>query len=732
MDTEEAILRLSANGTSFSDEQLMILRTSGGIDLLAIAGSGKTFTLRHLIAKRLMTGEIADASKVLSTTFSKAGAEELQKGLSELLALHRLPSVHVTTLHAACFDVLRQFGVVPSKVLSEGEALELLRAAAKDFGYGRISQDDLMTLMNLISVQYNALMSDDELVQSNKWTLEMPLATYVQIREQFQTLKSNIGAIDFDDMQRYVYDWLCVSKYTPVIQWCQDRWKYLFIDEFQDTNPVQIAIITAILGDDRPSDRLVVVGDDDQCIYEWRGTDPRILINICGRFDLTKRYLSTNYRCPSEIVEKAGNCVVNMGEREKKTMQANREGGHIELLNLTKMYNKVKQSDEPDSEVVSENSKIWRNPICKGSQAITDKVVALLMGEQGACFEKSICVLSRENATMRILSNMLYSSGVAVKGQNSMYISSAREWGTLKKMLKILDTSSMVADVDDILWQIIPSASINFGKLIGSIIMEAGCSLDWALERLMIECYNDSVYKYTTNRQLIAGESNSKGSGLVSIKTIECAKYEISKGIEAESLVEVINALRLADKTSGLIRLINRWKIASAFLYKTNAKLRMFDAYVEYFAHLVKLYGYQGIDKFMQSTEQFERGRFNVDKRVELRTIHGAKGGEWNTVFILMDDNIEFPSLEAIKLMQSRNIAPETINRYIDSERRLHYVAQTRASNTLYIVSEAENTSIFVLESIKHSGGNKCIFDRADSLSFRSNGDAMDALQCIS
>ena len=74
MDTEEAILRLSANGTSFSDEQLKILRTSGGIDLLAIAGSGKTFTLRHLICKRLMTGEIADASKVLSTTFSKATA----------------------------------------------------------------------------------------------------------------------------------------------------------------------------------------------------------------------------------------------------------------------------------------------------------------------------------------------------------------------------------------------------------------------------------------------------------------------------------------------------------------------------------------------------------------------------------------------------------------------------------------------------------------------------------
>lgn len=730
MNSIEAIATLEACGVRFSDEQREILLTDGGIDLLAVAGSGKTFTMTNLIAKRMLTGEIYDASKVLCTTFSKAGVEELDTRLNALLTRLRLPSVHVTTLHAACYDILRNFGVRPSKVLSEGEALELLRAAAKENGCGRISQDDLMDLMNTISMQYNALMTEQELIDSGRWTLEIPKATYMSIRDRFQQLKSKSGAIDFDDMQRFVYEWLCVTKYDAIIDWCRARWRWLFIDEFQDTNPVQKAIITAILGNDSPADRLVVVGDDDQCIYEWRGTDPRILINICGDFDLTKRYLSTNYRCPSEIVSKAGACVVNMSERELKSMNASKSGGRLELVDLTSMYN----AKASDTQGVNENDKnlvVWHNPICKGSQAVADKILALLNGSEGVCLPKSICVLSRENATMRILSNMMYSKGITVKGQTSMHISSAREWTMLKGLIRLCTKDEMITDVSDIMWQIIPSASTGFGKLISSILVETGCSIDWAIDRLLESCYLSGTYMRTPERQLIAGDPLRKGTGMISIKTLEALKYEISRGIAAESLVEIVNALRVDNSDETLARLLCRARIASEFLYKTKSKKRLFDAYIEYFLSLVNMYGYEGTKQFIRATEQFEKGRFALDNRVELRTIHGAKGGEWNTVFILMDDNLEFPSLEAIGLMQNRGLSEDTINRYIDSERRLHYVAQTRASNTLYIVSELKKASTFVVESMECGGGNDDIGERAKNTAFNNNDSETSTLRTL-
>lgn len=733
MNTEEAIMQLERCGKKFSDEQLAILRTSGGIDLLAVAGSGKTFTMSNLIAKRMLTGEINDSRRVLCTTFSKAGVDELDTRLNLLLQRLGLPRVDVTTIHAACYEILRQFGFRASKVLGEGEALKLLREAAKEYGYGRMSQDDLMNLMNTISIQYNSLMTDAQLVNSDKWVLDMDTITYVNIREKFQTMKGNMGAIDFDDMQRFVYDWLCSHKSDPnydgIAQWCRNRWRWLFIDEFQDTNPVQLAIITAILGDDAPSERLVVVGDDDQCIYEWRGTDPRILINICGNFDLSKRYLSTNYRCPNTIVELAGNCVVNMGERETKTMAANRQGGSVNVIDITDMYKETHEFDENGEEV--QNRIVWKNPICKGSQAVADRVYDMISGKDGLCGEKAACVLSRNNATMRILANMLYSIGIPVKGQANMYISRSREWGTFKRLLKISSQQELITDVSDILWQIIPSASIGFGNIISSVIVEAGCSIDWALERVLNACYRDKVYLFVSSRQLIAGDSAKKGNGTISVKTISSAEYEIGRGIKADDLVEIINALRTDDCAETVMRLIVQWKIASAFMYKTNSQRRMFEAYIEYFTVLVKRYGYDGVQQYVRTTEQFEEGRYDGDKRVELRTIHGAKGGEWDTVFILMDDNIEFPSLEAINLMQVRDMDREVIRRYIDSERRLHYVAQTRASRRLYLVSEIKFISVFALESVKSGGGNDNIYERAGALRFSNNQSEIGAIQSL-
>ena len=130
--------------------------------------------------------------------------------------------------------------------------------------------------------------------------LDYDIEEFKQIVGTYKELKRATGKFTFDDLLIGIYEWLCVAKHPSVIQYCREKYQYLFLDEFQDTNKVQFEIIKAILGADepslRPEDRLVVVGDDDQNVYEWRGTDPNIMINIRSVVDIKKRILSTNYR----------------------------------------------------------------------------------------------------------------------------------------------------------------------------------------------------------------------------------------------------------------------------------------------------------------------------------------------------------------------------------------------------------------------------------------------------
>lgn len=721
MDNQEAIAKLERDGIVFSDEQRTILETYGGIALLAVAGSGKTFTMTNLIAKRLYTGEIHDAASILCTTFSKGGAEEFEQRLNKLLGKHGLPKAKVSTLHAACYKTLTTFGVNCSNVLSDGKSLALLREAVKSInkGYGRMEQDDLEQLMSTISLQLNSLMSDQDLVNSSKWVLEMDLQDYVDIKTAYMQKKANIGAMDFDDMLHYVYDWLCIKKYDAVIQWCRQTWRYLFIDEFQDTNPIQLGIIQAILGEDNPADRLVVVGDDDQCIYEWRGTDPRILINICGYFDLKKRYLTTNYRCPEKIVKHAGLCVRNMHEREPKQMVSNKSGGLVEIMDVTPY-----------------SWHAWKNPVCIASEAVADRIIQQVNGEEGVCGEKAICVLTRNNATVRILANMLYARGVAVKGQKSMQFNNTMEWKTLADIVKLCDKVGMPTNVDGVLWKLIPGASATVAKGISAMILECGCSVDWALEHLLEYLYNERVYVRPSSRVVIDGNSTLKGSRSATLKTLSALLYEVRRlNITQDSLVSVINALRIEDETEGVKRLIACYGSTCTYMYKTARKKRLFDAMIEYFQFITKKHGYKGLKQFMRATEQFENGEYATSKQVEIRTIHGAKGGEWDTVYILMDDNLEFPNIEGVTRLLDAGIDALSIDRYIDSERRLHYVAQTRASRRLFIVAERKYISDFVLESFDLAQDNEFIVLQANRKSFvgldKLKGEIVDCIKMV-
>lgn len=675
---------------AFSDEQRAILMHTGGMSIAAVAGSGKTTVLTSLITKRLLTGEITNPSNILCTTFSKTGAEELENRLLSLTMPLNVGKVKVCTLHSACYQILTHFGI-SIQLLPESENYTLLRQAVTQ-AMGRrvwLEQDKLEQLESTISIMDGALMSIDELMQSGKYLLDYSRSTFSEIVTTYKTLKRATGKFTFDDMLFGVYEWLCVAKAEVVLQYVRDTYRYLFLDEFQDTNKVQFEIIKAILNLDpaaRPEDRLVVVGDDDQNVYEWRGTDPRIMIDIRSVVDITKMNLSTNYRCGKNIVDSAMNCVINMGTRQDKTMKAYKTGGRVELV-------------DPFTFELRED---YRSSICRSSRYVADRIFE--EAKTGQVMPGHWCIMARTNAEMCIIANMLFRQGMIVGQTSGMKISNKPVWTALKKIIALSKPFNGNFKLQGILYQLIPFASSKIEETINDISYACLCSIDYAIE-YMLRIYVNEVDEYThistreLDEEILPGREKDAGKGMVAVSVRLRNKIEMVLGGFRNTfmLLDLINAMRSENSLEQLMKL---WRAAS------EDETRMTLALKEYLLFLYNGFGDAKFDQFILATEQVENNSNSAifDKRVELRTIHGSKGMEWDVVYILNDDNYSFPDFNKLyNMKENQGLSYDVLKNIVDSERRLHYVAQTRARNELYIMCNRKEASVFAEETFGYS-----------------------------
>lgn len=263
--TDEAIKLIEEkNRIKFSDEQLRILRHQGGMYIVSCAGSGKTTVLVELITKRIMTGEIGNPSKLLLTTYSKAGAEEMTTRINKQLNMFGITSkVQVKTMHAFYLQVLRVFGD-KSNICFDSERYRYIRQACKEINF-KYEEEDIENLSNILSFQINNMMSDSAIYSSYVFNVEISLQDYSKIRQKFSEKKALAGVMDFDDMQYRLYWALCNNENYAVLNYCKSHWNSFYVDEFQDTNKIQFEILKKLV--DRP-EQLVVIGDDDQCLVE--------------------------------------------------------------------------------------------------------------------------------------------------------------------------------------------------------------------------------------------------------------------------------------------------------------------------------------------------------------------------------------------------------------------------------------------------------------------------------
>lgn len=706
--TDDIIRELQKiNGKDFSEEQLDILRYKRGMSLIAVAGSGKTSTLINLVVKRIWNGEIQNVDKLLCCTYSKGGADELSTRLNKLLRKCGLgTNVTVKTLHAAYAQILRVFGVRcgTDNIVTEGERRGLIREVSREVGL-KLDDDGVEALDNMISVQVNELLSDDDVMTSSKFTLDISKSEYSAVRQGYAEKKTAMGKMDFDDMQLYVHNWLCVSNIEQVKQYCWNTWEYFYIDEFQDTNKIQFEILQVML---RDKDKLIVIGDDDQSIYSWRGADPNIILNICGYYDIKKFTLPTNYRCGSTIVDYASCCVDKMSHRENKSMKAYRNGGSVEILDVSEAMGKAS----------------YKNELAIMSEAVVNKIEEKLNDTTDITMPKDICVMSRNNANLCLVNNMLLKRGIFSEMANSIKLSNNAFYKDIKKVIKLDGSSFSRVDINTVIWKLIPYSGMKCARMISDIMDEAACGLKEAL-KLLVNAQDRNRFGATASIDENDGTVNVKVSDRTRAKIeYEMSNYRQEVRTDMRSLYFAINETNSLKRIKTLLYM---YKNGVSFMCKAPDQARLLAGIVEYIAKLYDEKGVDGANQFLRMSEQYETGKFAVtDGKIALTTIHSAKGKEWKTVFIMADDNFTFPSYYGIQKMIDRKVKEYDILEYIDSERRLHYVAQTRAKEELYFVCDINKASRFILEAYDvvkkntsaYGANNISILNRAEDDSY--------------
>lgn len=299
-----------------------VLHTEGPLLILAGAGSGKTRVITHRIA--YLIGELnIPPPKILAVTFTNKAAEEMRERVVKIVG-GRERGVWVGTFHATCVKILRKSAThvaLPSSfvIYDEGDQLSLLRECLKELDLSeRVIHPGVVRAR--ISRAKNDLLTPAEFAAQAGDYLDERVA---KIYYRYQAALTRSGALDFDDL---LMETVRLFMERPAILGAyQELWRYIMVDEYQDTNHAQYRLIRLLT---ERHQNLAVVGDDDQSIYRWRGADLSNILDFERDYPLCKVIrLEQNYRSTQRILDAASSVIVrNRGRKIKQLWTENEIG----------------------------------------------------------------------------------------------------------------------------------------------------------------------------------------------------------------------------------------------------------------------------------------------------------------------------------------------------------------------------------------------------------------------
>ena len=291
--------------------------------ITASPGSGKTTCLICRILFLLKVMRLA-ANELLAVTFSRKAAEELQTRLQELRFVHPLTvsSLQVGTFHSIFLRFLLRNTHSPITVLSESEAKSLFAKAVALEGLS-VGRNRIDELIRIVGVLKNNLIHSDALGAKSRRSKLLQ-----RLYKSYERLKASNCVLDFDDI--LIQSHRLLTKYPNMRQEMQNQFRYVLVDEFQDTSPVQFELLRLLA---TPEGNVCVVGDDDQAIYSFRGADPDLMLRMELCFGgVQKITLNTNYRSTDQIIQTADQLIQHHAKRMKKRMVGTNRSGALPLF----------------------------------------------------------------------------------------------------------------------------------------------------------------------------------------------------------------------------------------------------------------------------------------------------------------------------------------------------------------------------------------------------------------
>ena len=313
-----------------NDVQREIVKdTQGAIMVLAGAGSGKTRVLTHRIAY-ILEQKLCEPWNILAITFTNKAANEMKERLGKMSI--NAGNVWALTFHSLCARLLRfeaehlEGYTADFSIYDETDKKNVLKRICESLNMDKKFADDAL---KHISNRKNRGTTIDDYVAFNKHDSQMPeIATLM--RKYEEQLKSN-NAFDFDDLLHKTYELLLENR--EVREKYQNQFKYILVDEFQDTNTIQYSFVKILAGDKQ---NVFAVGDEDQSIYSWRGASVGNIQAFLKDFAGAKLYkLEQNYRSTKNIIEKANKVIKhNLSRIDKTLFTENQTGDKIIYKNL--------------------------------------------------------------------------------------------------------------------------------------------------------------------------------------------------------------------------------------------------------------------------------------------------------------------------------------------------------------------------------------------------------------
>lgn len=658
-----------AYGDLNSEQRRAVFTTEGPLLVLAGAGSGKTTVLTKRIAfiikygnayfservpfdlsedrvealeraQSLTVGEIEDilpefiASpcppwRMLAITFTNKAAGEIKSRIARSLDDESLSGdIWSGTFHSVCMRILRMHG----EKLGYSQGFSIYDADD--------SKKAIVTCMNDLKIDQKAFppkavqnaisRAKDRMIGAEAFAEEAGsdyrLKQIARIYSAYQQKLKLSNALDFDDIIMQTV--ILLRRFEEVRSYFQERFRYVCVDEYQDTNEAQFALVALISGAHK---NLMVVGDDDQSIYKFRGATIENILSFDKTFpDATLIRLEQNYRSTQTILD-AANAVIsnNTGRKGKKLWTESGKGSKIHLK---------KASDQNDE-----------------ARYISEKITSMVAN--GASF-RDFALLYRNNAQSSTLERTFAKSGIPYRIIGGVRFSDRKEIRDIVAYLQLIQNHND----DERLLRVINEPRRKIGEKtvegIRAIAHETGSSMFSVLER---------AKEYVALSK--SAETLSQFASLINYCT------ELSRSAPLEVLINTV-----LDRSGYRQMLISAGEVEKDRLenleeFLTGA-IEYESSFVETEENRTVLSGFLEETALVADVDRYDESA----DAVVLMTVHSAKGLEFPYVFLPgMEDGI-FPGMQSIMASDAE----------VEEERRLAYVAITRAKRELYIIYSAQ------------------------------------------